>query len=37
MAAIFFGPEAAEVGGVFEGADPAASMLMHGYFAGEKQ
>lgn len=32
----FFGPAAAEVGGVFEGENPAASTLMHGYFAGGK-
>ena len=29
----FFGPEAAEVGGVFEGENPTAGTLMHGYFA----
>ena len=30
----FFGPAAAEVGGVFEGENPSASTLMHGFFAG---
>ena len=30
----FFGPAAAEVGGVFEGENPTASTLIHGYFAG---
>jgi hypothetical protein len=35
--AAFFGPAAAEVGGVFEGDNPTAGTLMHGYFAGEKQ
>ena len=33
----FFGPDAAEVGGVFEGDNPAADTLLHGYFAGTKQ
>ena len=32
----FFGPAAVEVGGVFEGENPTASTLMHGYFAGEQ-
>ena len=30
----FFGPAAAEVGGVFEGENPTANTLMHGFFAG---
>ena len=30
----FFGPEAAEVGGVFEGDNPTRNKVMHGYFAG---
>ena len=30
----FFGPAAEEVGGVFEGDNPTAGTLMHGYFAG---
>lgn len=33
----FFGPAAEEVGGVFEGDNPGASTLMHGWFAGEQQ
>ena len=32
----FFGPAAAEVGGVFDGENPTASTLMHGFFAGEQ-
>ena len=32
----FFGPAAAEVGGVFEGENPTASTLIHGYFAAEQ-
>ena len=32
----FFGPSAAEVGGVFEGDNPAAATLMHGFFAGRQ-
>ena len=35
--AAFFGPEAAEVGGVFEGENRAANTLLHGWFAGNKQ
>lgn len=35
--AAFFGPEAAEVGGVFEADNPAANTLLHGWFAGDKQ
>ena len=35
--AAFFGPAAAEVGGVFEGDNPAAGTILHGYFAGTKQ
>ena len=31
-----FGPEADEVGGVFEGANPDAGTVMHGYFAATK-
>ena len=31
-----FGPEADEVGGVFEGENPAAGTVMHGYFAAKK-
>lgn len=31
-----FGPEADEVGGVFEGENPDASTVMHGYFAATK-
>ena len=32
----FFGPAAAEVGGVFEGENPTANTLIHGYFAGDQ-
>ena len=35
--AAFFGPAAAEAGGVFEGDNPAAGTLIHGYFAGAQQ
>ena len=35
--AAFFGPAAAEVGGVFEGDNPAAGTILHGYFASTKQ
>ena len=35
--AAFFGPEAAEVGGVFEGENPTASTVMHGYFAATQE
>ena len=35
--AAFFGPAAAEVGGVFEGDNPAANTILHGYFAGTKK
>ena len=35
--AAFFGPAAAEVGGVFEGDNPAAGTTMHGFFGGTKQ
>ena len=35
--AAFFGPGADEVGGVFEGDNPAANTLLHGWFAGDKQ
>lgn len=34
--AAFFGPAAAEVGGVFEGANPTANTLLHGWFAGSQ-
>ena len=34
--AAFFGPAAAEVGGVFVGENPTAGTLIHGYFAGEQ-
>ena len=33
----FFGPAAAEVGGVFEGENPSANKLISGYFTGKKQ
>ena len=33
----FFGPDAAEVGGTFEGANPTAGTLMHGYFAATQE
>jgi hypothetical protein len=35
--AAFYGPAAAEVGGVFEGDNPTANKQMHGYFGGTKQ
>ena len=35
--AAFFGPAAAEAGGVFEGDNPAAGTLIHGYFASARQ
>ena len=37
LRAAFFGPAAAEVGGVFEGENPAANMLLHGWFGGTKE
>ena len=33
----FFGSAAEEVGGVFEGENPSANKLVHGWFAGEQQ
>ncbi len=35
--AAFFGPAAAEVGGVFDGENPSANKLISGYFTGKKQ
>ena len=33
----FFGPEAVEVGGIFEGENPSADKLISGHFTGKKQ